>query len=86
MTTKQVELIRKKEFAIAVLDLEYKIFVVYVAALNIDLGDEVYPSRKAQIAYLKTDEAPTKVLNEYANFVDIFFSEIGRRAFQTHGN
>ena len=37
-----------------------------------DLGDEVHPSKRAQIAYLKVDEAPTKVSTKYANFADIF--------------
>ena len=42
-----VELIRKKEFAATALDLEHEAFVVYVATLNIDLSDEVYPLRRA---------------------------------------
>ncbi len=29
-------------------------------------------SRRAQIAYLKADEAPTEVPNEYADFADVF--------------
>ncbi len=58
-TTRQVELIRKKKFAVAVLDPEHEAFVVLVAALSVDLGDEVHPSRRAQIAHLKIDEAPT---------------------------
>ncbi len=36
------------------------------------MGDEVYPSRKAQIAHLKADEAPTEVPSKYENFVDVF--------------
>ncbi len=32
----------------------------------------MHPSRKAQIAHQKADEAPTKVPSEYANFADIF--------------
>ena len=32
----------------------------------------MYPSKKAQIAYLKIDKAFTKVFSKYANFVDIF--------------
>ena len=71
-TTRQVELIGKKEFAAAVFNSKHEAFVVYVTALNIDSGNEVHPLRKAQIAYLKADKAPSKVLNKYADFADIF--------------
>ncbi len=71
-TTRRVELIGKKEFATAALDPEHKTFVVHVAALSVDSGDEMYPSKKAQIAHLKADEALTKVLSKYADFADVF--------------
>ncbi len=71
-TTKRVELIGKKEFAAAALNPEHKAFVVYIAVLRIDSGDEVHPSRRAQIAHLKADEAPSKVPGEYTDFADIF--------------
>ncbi len=32
----------------------------------------MHPSRRAQIAHLKTDEAPVKVPSEYVDFVDVF--------------
>ncbi len=32
----------------------------------------MHPLRIVQIAYLKADEASTKVSNEYADFADIF--------------
>ena len=47
LTIRQVELIGKKEFAAVVLDPEHKAFVVHVAALSVDLGDKVYPSKRA---------------------------------------
>ncbi len=71
-TTKQVELIGKKEFTAAALDPEYEAFIVHVAALSIDLGDEMHPSKRVQIAHLKADEAPTKVPSKYADFADVF--------------
>ncbi len=46
-TTRRVELIGKKEFVAAALDPEYEAFVVHVAALSVDSGDEVHPSRRA---------------------------------------
>ncbi len=71
-TTRWVELIRKKEFAVAALDSEHKAFIVHIGALSIDSGDEVHPSRNTQITYLKADEALSKVPNKYADFIDIF--------------
>ncbi len=71
-TSRQVELIEKKEFAVAVLDPKHEVLVVYVAALNVDLGDKIYPSKKAQIVRLKADKASTKVSRKYANFADVF--------------
>ncbi len=32
----------------------------------------MHPSKRAQIAYLKVDEAPTKVPSKYADFADVF--------------
>ncbi len=32
----------------------------------------MHPSRRAQIAHLKADEAPTEVPSEYADFADVF--------------
>ncbi len=75
-TTRRVELIRKKEYATAALDPEHETFVVHVAALSVDSGVEVHPSRRAQIAYLKADEAPTKVPCEYIDFSDIFLPKL----------
>ena len=73
---KQVELIEKKEFAIVILDLKHKTFLVYVTVLNIDLYNKVHLSKKTQIAYLKANKAPIKVFNKYANFADIFSSKL----------
>ena len=74
----------KKEFAVTALDLEYKAFVVHVAALSIDSDDEIHPSRKAQIAYLKADEAPIEVLSKYANFIDVFSLKLATKLLE-HG-
>ncbi len=46
-TTRKVELIEKKEFAITAFNPEHKAFIVYAATLNIDLGDEVHPLKRA---------------------------------------
>ena len=76
LTTRRVELIQKKEFALAALDPKHEAFIVHIAALSVNSFDDVHPSRKAQIAYLKADKAPSKVPSEYADFVDVFFPKL----------
>ena len=64
---------KKKKFAAADFDSEYKVLVVYIVALSIDSCNKIiHLLKKAKIAHLKVDKAPTKVFNEYANFVDVF--------------
>ena len=79
MTTRQVELIGKKEFAAAALDSEHEAFVVHVAAPSVDSGDKVYPSKRVQIAYLKANEAPTKVPSKYADFANVFLPKLAAK-------
>ena len=69
-------MIRKKEFAIAALDLKHKIFIVHVAGFNVDLGNEMHPLKRAQIAHLKADEVTTGVSREYTDFADVFLSKL----------
>ena len=38
--------------------------------------------KKAQIAYLKVDEAFTKISNKYANFADIFLPKLAVELFK----
>ncbi len=75
-TIRRVELIGKKEFAATALDPEHEAFVVHIAALSVDSGDKVHPSRRAQIAQLKADEALTKVPSEYSDFADVFLPKL----------
>ncbi len=75
-TTKRVGLIRKKAFAIEVLDSEHKVFMIYITALSINSGDEMYPLKRAWIAYQKIDKALTKVLSEYTDYVDLFLTKL----------
>lgn len=69
-------LIEKKKCIVTALKLKHKVFVIYIAALTINSGDEVHPLRKAQIAHLKAYEAFVKVSNKYANFANIFSPEL----------
>ncbi len=84
-TTRWVELIGKKEFVAAALDLEYETFVVYIAVLSVDSDDEVHPSRRAQIAHIKADEAPTEVPSEYADFTDVFSPKLAAELLEHNG-
>ena len=74
-TTKRVELVGKKEFAAAALDLEYETYVVHVTSLSsapLVASLDVHPSRRSQTSGLITEEAFTKVLAKYSDFADIF--------------
>ena len=50
-TTRQVKLIKKKEFAVAALVPEYIAFIIYLATFNIDSGDKMHLLRRAKIAH-----------------------------------
>ena len=68
---------RKKEFAVAVLDLEHETFVVHVTSLSSNpLDADVHPSCRPQIAGLIVKKAPIKVLVEYADFADVFSPDL----------
>ena len=78
-TTIRIELVGKKEFALAALDSESETFVVYVASLSSvaspsssPLELDIHPSSRPQIAGLIAEEAPTKVPAKYSNFADVF--------------
>ena len=76
-TTKQVELIGKKMFVAAALDLRHKTFIVHVASLeNSSQEGDVHPSCRAQIAALVANEALTSILTEYSDFADVFSLEL----------
>ena len=81
-TTKQDKLIEKKEFAAVALDSEPETFIVHVAALNVDPGDEVHPLKRAQIAHLKADEIPTKVPSKYTDFADVFSPKLAAKLLE----
>ena len=45
---------------------------MHVTTFSVNLGDEVYPSKRAQLAHLKADKVLTKVFSKYADFADVF--------------
>ncbi len=52
---------------------------LYIVTLSVNSSDEVHPLRKAQIVYLKMDEASTKVSSEYIDFEDIFSPKLAAK-------
>ena len=70
-TTRRVELVGKKKFAVVVLDLERETFVVYVASLSSTLLDA-----RPYIFGLIIEEAPTKVPAIYSDFADVFSPDL----------
>ena len=40
-----------KEFIEVALNLKYKTFIIYIVAFNVDSSDEIYLSRRFQIAH-----------------------------------
>ena len=71
---------KKKEFTAAALNLEYETYVVYVISFGFSPFVvsssstllNIHPFWRPYISGLITEEAPTKVPNEYADFVDVF--------------
>ena len=79
-TTRHVQLEGKKEFTVAVLDLEHESYVVHVGLVSSDELPssllDVHPSRRLQLSGLIAEEAPTKVLAEYLDFADVFSPDL----------
>lgn len=56
--TRQVKLMRKKQFAVVVLDLKDDTFMVHILSLAIFDTNEVYLSHRVEIALLKSIRSP----------------------------
>ena len=79
LTTKQVELVEKKEFAAVALDPGCKIFVVYVTSfksLSNNQKSNVHLFCIAKIVVLVANKASILIFIEYSNFANIFFPEL----------
>ena len=72
-TTKNVEIIDKKEFASVALNADNKIFVMHVAALAQSMTIPIYLFCQAQVDTLTSKE--TEIPVEYSNFSDVFSSD-----------
>lgn len=69
-----MELVGKKEFAAIAFNPKDKTFVVHVTSFA--STNDVHFSCRAQIAFLKVDEASIIISSEYFDFVDIFSLEL----------
>lgn len=74
--TKRVELIKKKEFVVAALNLEDGAFVILVTFIVNTSSNLVHLSCRAEIALLKANEVPTAIPSEWTDFTDIFSLEM----------
>lgn len=76
-TTKWMELVEIKKLATVALDSNDKTFIVYIVFLtSSDLSLEIYPSFRAQIAFLKANKDLTSNLSKYINFANIIFKDL----------
>ena len=91
-TTRRVELVGKKKFAAVALNPESETFVVYVGSLSSNilpssspLKFDVHSFCRPQVSSLIAKEAPTKVLAEYSDFVDVFSSNLASELLEHSG-
>ena len=73
-TSKQIELIRKKEFVTTAPDLKEKAFIVYVTFIS--KKSDVYQALKVQITSLKVNETSNFISSKNTDFVDIISKEL----------
>lgn len=68
---KQVQIMLWSKFAIAALDLDKEVFVVYIT--NLDTKISIYSSCKAQITLLVSEKVTIPA--KYLDFLDLFLKE-----------
>ena len=71
--TKRIEIIDKKEFAVAALNIAKKTFIVHIAALAESTTMPIYPSCQVQVAALTSEGAGISA--EYFDFSNVFSSD-----------
>ena len=79
-TTKRVQLVDPKEFVIAALDADSKLFMVHVAIkmcekMPVHFERQAQIQDKAQVGALLLEKAFTKVLAEYSDYSNVFSAE-----------
>ena len=71
--TKRVEIIDKREFAIAILKADNEIFMMYITALAKSIIMLIHPFCQAQVASLTSEK--TRIFAEYSDFFNVFSSD-----------
>lgn len=61
-----------KKFAAVVFNLKYMVFMVYIAAFNINSGNKIYLSKKVEIIHQTANKVTIKVTRKYIDFIYIF--------------
>ena len=89
-TTKRVELVGKKKFAIVALDPESETFVVYIVSFSSDALPNfsllnIYPFNRSHISGLIAEEAFMKVSAEYSDFADVFSPDLASELPEHNG-
>ena len=92
LTTRSVELVNRKEFAVAILDPEHETYIVHVGSVSSDalpslspLELDVHTSRRPQISGLIAEEAPTKVFIMNVDFADVFSLDLASKLLKHTG-
>ena len=73
-TTEQIQIVDKKKFVIAALNIDSKTFVVHVAIREREKMP-VHSEKQVQVGALLFDEAPTEILAEYFAYSNVFSAE-----------
>lgn len=77
--TRQVKLIKEKEFVVVALDRDDEIFVIYVLSL---IGYDIHLFHWASIVSLKTNEISIAVPTQYTDFVDVSSPELAAKLLE----
>ena len=83
-TMKQVQIIGKKNFVIAVIDADIKTFVIYMAIWE-EEKMPVHSQKQAQVKVLIFDKAPTVILAEYSHYSNFFLVEYATKLLEHTG-
>ena len=89
-TTRRVELVGRKEFAVAALNPKHETYIVYVGSVNSDASPsssllDVHPFQKSQKSSLIVKMAPTKVFTEDLDFANIFSLDLASELSEHSG-
>lgn len=76
-----MKLVRKKEFAVATLNLKNKTFIVYVACFARSNPD-IQTFHGAQLAFLFTNKALIVIPYKCANFIDALSSKFAAKLLE----